>query len=127
MNITRHPLIAIALALAAVAGAPAHAHGGAQARHGGTVQQVQDLDFELVSQADGAILYLRDHDQPLASAGVRGRLTVLKGSYRAEADLQPAGDNRLHAAGVKLEPGARVVASLSGVRGKTLTVRFVLK
>lgn len=127
MKINPRSFSTLLLALAAVVGTPARAHGDVRPLHGGIVQQVQDLDFELVPQADGAILYLRDHEQPLASAGVRGRLSVLNGSYRAEAELQPAGENRLRVSGVKLDKGARAVATLSGVQGKTLTVRFVVK
>ena len=48
-------------------------------------------------------------------------------SQKAEADLKPAGDNKLVAAGVVLSPGAKVVAVLNNVAGRTVTVRFNVK
>ena len=105
----------------------AFAHGDAQAAHGGIVQVAHDVNFELVSQADGATLYLVDHGKPLPSQGISGKLTILNKGQKAEADLKPAGDNKLVAAGVVLSPGAKVVAVLNNVAGRTVTVRFNVK
>lgn len=105
----------------------AHAHGGAEPRHGGVVQSASDLSFELVGGADGATLYVEDHGKPLATAGMAGKLTVLQGAEKSEAELQPAGDNRLEARGVKLAKGAKAVAALTTASKKTVTVRFTVK
>lgn len=102
------------------------AHGGAQAAHGGIVQVAHDISFELVSQPDGATLYLVDHGKPMPSQGITGRLTILNKGQKTEADVKPAGDNKLVAAGLPLSPGAKVVAVLNGVGGKTVTVRFTV-
>lgn len=104
----------------------AFAHGDAKAAHGGIVQVAHDVHFELVAQADGATLYLVDHGKPLPSQGISGKLTILNKGQKSEADLKPAGDNKL-VAGVVLSPGAKVVAVLSKVAGKTVTVRFTIK
>lgn len=106
---------------------PAMAHGSAKARHGGIVQMASDLEFELVTAADGAILYVVDHDQPLASKGVTGKLTVLQGSNKSEALLKEDGDNKLRAQGFKLAKGDKVVAVLNNLKGKTTTVRFTVR
>ena len=66
---------------------PAAAHGDAKAAHGGIVQVAHDVNFELVSQADGATLYLVDHGKPLPSQGISGKLTILNKGQKAEADL----------------------------------------
>lgn len=116
-----------ALALGALTLNQAMAHGGAKPRHGGIVQVVNDLEFELVVQADGASIYLVDHDQPLASKGISGKLTVLQGSDKTEAQVKEAGENRLHASGVKVAKGAKVVAVLNNVNGRSATVRFTVR
>jgi hypothetical protein len=103
------------------------AHGGAKASHGGIVQVAHDVNFELVSQADGVTLYLVDHGKPMASQGITGKLTVLSKGQKTEADVKPAGDNKLVAAGLVIGSGAKVVAVLNGVNGKTVTVRFAVK
>lgn len=105
----------------------AWAHGGAKAAHGGIVQVAHDVNFELVSQADGVTLYLVDHGKPMPSQGIGGKLTVLNKGQKSEADLKPAGANKLVASGVVLSPGAKVVAVLNNVAGKTVTVRFTVK
>lgn len=103
------------------------AHGGAEPKHGGIVQSASDLGFELVPQADGAVLYVDDHGKALPTQGITGKLTVLNGSQKSEAELKPAGDNKLEAKGVKLEKGARAVAALTTASKKAVTVRFTVK
>jgi len=105
----------------------AFAHGDAQAAHGGIAQVAHDVSFELVPKADSATLYLVDHGKPLPSQGISGKLTVLNKGQKSEAELKPAGGNKLVADGVALSPGAKVVAVLSKVAGKTVTVRFTIK
>jgi hypothetical protein len=118
---------AAVLALSALAMNTAFAHGAAGPRHGGVVQVANDVSFELVTEADGATIYLVDHDAPMPSAGITGKLTVLNGAEKAEADLKPAGDNKLRATGVKLVSGAKAVAVLTSGAGRTTTVRFTVK
>ena len=106
---------------------PVLAHGDAKPQHGGILQVANDLSFELVAQADGATIYLMDHGKPLASKGITGKLTVLQGSNKIEADIKEAGDNTLRVLGVKLGKGDKLVAALSNIRGKSMTVRFTIK
>ena len=115
------------LALSCLSMNPAQAHGDAKPMHAGIVQMVNDLSFELVAQADGATIYLMDHGKPMASKGITGKLTVLQGSNKTEADIKEAGDNTLRVLGVKLGKGDKLVASLSNVSGKSMTVRFTIK
>jgi hypothetical protein len=118
---------AAVLALSAIGMGTASAHGPAEARHGGIVQVASDVSFELVAEADGATIYLVDHDAPMPSTGITGKLTVLNGTEKSEAEVKPAGDNKLRATGVKLASGAKVVAVLNNVEGRTATVRFTVK
>ena len=105
----------------------ARAHGAAEPRHGGIVQTAAHLTFELLATADGARIFVTDHDKDYDATALKGRLTVLNGTAKAEADLVPAGGNTLEARGIALDKGARVVAVLTLADGKSRTLRFVLK
>jgi hypothetical protein len=107
--------------------AAAHAHGPAQPKHGGIVQSASDIGFELVAQDGNATLYVEDHGKPVATQGASAKLTVLNGSDKSEAEMAPAGDNKLEAKGVKLAPGAKVVAAVTLPSKKVVTVRFTVK
>lgn len=96
-------------------------------KHGGIVQAASDLSFELVTKGDVATIYVEDHGKPYATAGMSGKLTVLNGTEKSEAELKPVGDNRLEAQGVKLVKGFKAVASLTTPKKKTVSVRFAVK
>ena len=102
------------------------AHGGAEPKHGGVVATASDLGFELVGTATGAAIYVEDHGKPMAPTGLKGKLTVLNGAEKSEADLVAAGD-KLEAKGVTLAKGAKVVAALTTPAAKAITVRFTVK
>jgi hypothetical protein len=116
----------VVLGLSALSFTVALAHGGAKAKHGGVVATASDLGFELVGTPSGAALYVEDHGKPLAPTGIKGKLTVLNGAEKSEADLVVAGD-KLEARGIKLAAGAKVVASLVTPAAKAITVRFTVK
>ena len=118
--------VSVALAVSAVTFNTALAHTD-KPKHGGVVQAASDLSFELVSKGDVATLYVEDHGKPFATAGMSGKLTVLNGTEKSEAELKPAGDNRLEAQGVKLVKGSKAVASLTTPKKKTMSVRFAVK
>ncbi|MFN9504987.1 MAG: hypothetical protein ACK57J_10595, partial [Rubrivivax sp.] len=81
---------------------------------------------ELVSTPTGAAIYIDDHGKPMAPIGMTGKLTVLNGTQKSEAELVVSGE-KLEAKGVKLAPGAKVVAALTTSAKKVITVRFTLK
>lgn len=105
----------------------AAAHGEGKAMHGGIVQVASDIQYELVPQPGGAALYVVDHGQPVDASRMSGKLTVLAGTKKSEAELKPAGGNKLEATGVTLAAGAKVVASLKAADGKAASVRFSVK
>lgn len=102
------------------------AHSGAEPKHGGIVQTASDLSFELVARPDGAVIYVEDHGKPMSVDGMSGKLTVLQGSERSEAALKASGD-KFEASGIRLAPGAKVVAALQSANRKAITVRFTVK
>ena len=116
----------VVLGLSALSFNAALAHGGAKAKHGGVVAAASDLGFELVGTPTGAAIYVEDHGKPMATTGMTGKLTVLNGAEKSEAELTVAGD-KLEAKGVKLAPGAKVVAALTTPAKKAITVRFTVK
>ncbi|MFZ5541958.1 MAG: hypothetical protein ACOZJZ_00260 [Pseudomonadota bacterium] len=120
-------MVAVVASTAALALHPAQAHGPAGAKHGGIVQTASDLGFELVAKDGTATLYVEDHGRPFATQGMTGKLTVLNGSDKSEAELAATGDNKLEAKGVKLNPGAKVVAAVTLPSKKVVTVRFSVK
>jgi hypothetical protein len=122
----KNVLTLVVLGLSALSFNAAFAHGGGAAKHGGVVATASDLSFELVGSADGAFIYVEDHGRPMVPTDLRGKLTVLNGSEKSEADLVVAGD-RLEAKGVKLAKGAKVVAALVTPAAKAITVRFTVK
>ena len=75
----------------------------------------------------GRSIHVEDHGKPFTTTGMTGKLTVLNGTDKAEAELKPAGDNRLEAQGVKLVKGAKAVASITTQKKITVTVRFAVK
>lgn len=117
---------AVIVGLSALSFNVAMAHGEAKAKHGGVVTMASDLGFELVGTPAGAAIYIEDHGKPMAPTGMSGKLTVLNGAEKSEADLVVAGD-KLEAKGVKLVQGAKVVAALTTSAKKAITVRFTVK
>jgi len=119
-------LAAVVLGLSVLSFNAAMAHGGAKPKHGGVVAVASDLGFELVGTPAGAAIYIEDHGKPMAPTGISGKLTVLNGAEKSEAELTVA-DDKLEAKGVKLAPGAKVVAALTTPAKKAITVRFTVK
>jgi hypothetical protein len=119
-------LTALVLGLSALSFNAAMAHGGGAPKHGGVVQTASDLSFELVGTTSGAVIYVEDHGKPMAPTGLKGKLTVLSGNQKSEAELSVAGD-KLEAKGIKLAPGAKVVAAMTTPSAKVITVRFTVK
>lgn len=116
----------VVLGLSVLSFNAAFAHGGASAKHGGVVATASDLSFELVAEGGNAVIYVEDHGMPMAPTSLKGKLTVLNGAEKSEAELVVAGD-KLEAKGIKLVKGAKVVAALVTPAAKAITVRFSVK
>ena len=98
---------------AGLPGGVALGHGAHKAEHGGVVRIVGDLTMELVVQADGVELYLKEEADEVPSAGLSGTVVVTSEGQRAEGKLVPAGANRLVAKGLKVAPGSRVAVQVT--------------
>jgi hypothetical protein len=105
------PLL-VAAVLALTIGA-AHAHGVMKPQHGGIVEMVGHMGFELVRRDDGADLYLAYNHKGMPTEGMTGTLTVTSGESKSEVALTPAGGNKFTASGVKIPGGSKVVALIT--------------
>jgi hypothetical protein len=103
-------------ALALLAAAPfngARAHGGTQPEHGGVVQLVGDMTFELVARPEGVELFVEDDGEEINSAEFAAKLTIVNAGAKSEVVLAPATGNKFEAKGVKIAPGSKVTALLT--------------
>jgi hypothetical protein len=91
----------------------AKAHGGTQPEHGGVVQLVGDMTFELVARPDGVELYVEDDGEEVNSADLAAKLTIVNAGAKSEVVLAPAAGNKFEAKGVKIASGAKVTALLT--------------
>ena len=113
--------------VATLAAGAAWAHGDDKARYGGQVQMAGETKFELVAKGDVVEVYLDDHGTTLPTAKLTGKLTVLSGSAKTEAKLEPAAGDKLIAKGVKLAKGDKVIALVTMEDKSTSSARFVIK
>jgi hypothetical protein len=120
-------LLTAFLAAATLAAGSAWAHGDDMASHGGQVQMAGETKFELVSKGDSVEVYLDDHGTTLPTAKLSGKLTVLSGTAKSEAKLEPAAGDKLVAKGVKLAKGDKVIALVTMEDKSTSSARFVIK
>jgi hypothetical protein len=86
----------------------AQAHNGTQPEHGGVVQIVGDMSFELVTRPDGVELYVEDDGDEVNSAELAAKLTIVDAGARSEVQMTPAAGNRFEAKGVQVGKGAKV-------------------
>ena len=98
----------IALGLALALSGPVLAHGSMKPRHGGQVAMSGETVVELVRGPKGVSVYVTEEDEPIASAGLTGKLVVTQGAKKSDTALVAGPGNRLDAAGLKVANGATV-------------------
>jgi hypothetical protein len=117
----------LVLLTAALASAVSLGHGNTKPLHGGVMQLVGEMSFELVVKPDGAEVYVVDDGEDIVSSQMTGKLTVDVAGAKSEASLQPAGSNKFEAKGVKIPSGAKVAIQLVGADQAKTTARFTIK
>ena len=130
----KSPLLAIAgrLALGLVAASTAFAAGGHGDDHkpkfGGIVSEGQSCDAELVAKPDLITVYWSDHGTPMSAKGAKGKITLLSGTEKVEADLASAGDTKLEAKGkFYVAAGTKAVVVITSEGKSASTLRFTIK
>lgn len=97
-------------------------------KHGGIVSVGKAFDAELVAKPDLITIYVADHGKPMTSKGMKAKITMLNGSEKSEAELQPAGDNKLEAKGkFTVAKGTKLVAVIAPEGKSGSTFRFEIK
>jgi hypothetical protein len=118
-------LIATVFAFSLSSHALAH---GDKPKHGGIIQTASDIHFELVQKGNVATIYMEDHGKALPSAGAQGKLIVLNGAEKTEAELEPSGGNMMRTkSDAKLAKGSKVVAQITLANKKQVSVRFLVQ
>lgn len=118
----------VALILAAGLYASAVAAHDEKPEHGGIVQSVKDIAYELAPHEQGLRIYVNDHGNPVPMVGVQGKLVLITSTgNRTERPLTQGGENILVAPGPQLELGQRATAVLKMPSGRSVVVQFPLK
>ncbi len=119
-------IIAIAvLALGVANGAMAH---GAKPKHGGVIQSVDDVSYELVNKDGKAVIHVDDHGTGRSTAGASGTMTVLTGGKKSEVVLASGGGNMLVSKSkVQLQAGSKAIAAITFKGREAVRVRFAFK
>jgi hypothetical protein len=111
----------------AFAAATAFAEGDHKPKHGGIFVETKALDFEIVAKPDMIHVYVGDHGKAVKLDGAKGKVTLLNGSEKTEADLAPAGD-KLEAKGAfKVAKGTKGIAVVTLAGKPAATARFEVK
>jgi hypothetical protein len=105
----------------------AHAHGTPTPNHGGIVLAVGETWLELVANAGSVDVYVEDDGEPMDSAALSGKLTVVNGAKTSEYTLTPAGGNRLEAKGAVARKGAKVTTVLVLADKTKVPATFIVK
>ena len=92
---------------------PALAHNGTKPEHGGVVQIVGDMSFELVTGGTGVELFVEDDGDEINSAEFAAKLTIVDGAAKSDVQMTPASGNKFEAKGVKIAKGAKVAVLLT--------------
>ncbi|AXK38077.1 hypothetical protein [Crenobacter cavernae] len=118
-------LIAASLALST---GLAFADGVLKPQQGGVMAEAKSGQrVELVAEAGQLAVYLTDHGgQAVASQGASGEVTLLAGTKKTTAKLEPAGGNKLTAK-VKAAAGAKAIVKVTLAGKPTDQVRLTLK
>ncbi|AGU53163.1 hypothetical protein VAPA_2c06040 [Variovorax paradoxus B4] len=77
--------VALLLGASAVAATPVFAHGAAPARHGGVVQPANDMSFELVAAADGAVIHVVEGAKAVATVTDGRKTTTVRFTIKEPA------------------------------------------
>lgn len=96
--------------------------------HGGLMQEVREVSYELVASPSVIAIFVTDHGKKVPTTGARGKVTLLNGAERTEVVLSPAGDNKLEAKGAfPVKKGTRVVAAVTLAGKPAVTARYEIK
>jgi hypothetical protein len=101
------------------------AGGDFKPKHGGVVQEVSEIQYEVVAKVDSVAIYVEDHGKKVDTKGASAKVSFLNGVEKSEAMLAPAGENKLEAKGAfNVKSGTKITAvvTIAGRPAKTVRV-----
>jgi len=121
MNISKTLFITALLILSSAA----WAGGDFKPKHGGVIQEVSEVQYEIVAKADSVAIYIEDHGKKVDVKGASAKISFLNGVEKSAATLAPVGENKLEAKGTfNVKSGTKVTAviTMAGKPAKTVRV-----
>jgi hypothetical protein len=116
-------LTASLLAFAAKEGGDHH-----KPQFGGIVAEGKAFDAELVTKPDLITVHLNDHGKPMSTKGFKGKITLLSGTEKVDADLVSAGDTKLEAKGkFNVAAGTKAIVMVTPEGKTSNSFKFTLK
>lgn len=97
------------------------------AKHGGVFVETKALDFEVVAKPDLIQVYVGEHGKTVKLEGAKGKVTLLNGSEKTEADLAPAGDKLEAKGSFKVAKGTKGIVSVTLAGKPAANARFEIK
>ncbi len=99
-----------------------------EAKHGGVISVVKDVAYELVSTADSLTIYVQDHGKQVDTKQAKAKVTMLTAGKKVQADLVPAGENKLQVKGkFNVEAGTKIISIVTLPGKSASTVNFAMK
>lgn len=114
-------------ALLALSGAAIAADDHHGAKHGGIFVETKSLDFEVVAKPDLIQVYVGEHGKTVKLDGAKGKITLLNGSAKTEAELVPTGDKLEAKGSFKVAKGTKGIATVTLAGKPAATARFEVK
>jgi hypothetical protein len=96
-------------------------------RHGGIFIEGKVADMEVLAKPESIQVYVYDHGKPAKIAGAKGKVTLLNGAEKSEAELAQVGDKMEAKGPFKVAKGTKGIVTVN-MAGKPATVgRFEVK
>ncbi|TWO72988.1 hypothetical protein FN976_01755 [Caenimonas sedimenti] len=96
-------------------------------KHGGIFVEGKAADVEVVAKPELIQVYVYDHGKPAKLDGAKGKLTLLNGNQKTEAELAPAGDKLEAKGSFKVAKGTKGIALVTLAGKPAFTARFEVK
>jgi hypothetical protein len=118
----------IIVAATIIASTSIFAHSYNKPKHGGVVQEINEIQYELLAKPTTLSIYVYDHEKKMDAKGATAKVTLLNGAEKSEATLVHAGENKLEATGTfNVKSGTKAVAVVTLAGKGATSMRFVVQ
>ncbi len=127
-SLTRTAALSVGLMASLLAFAAKDGDDHHQPKFGGIVAEGKAFDAELVAKPDLITVHLNAHGKPMSTKGFKGKITLLSGTEKVEADLASAGDTKLEAKGkFNIAASTKALVVLTSEGNTANSFKFSLK